>query len=211
VPDTYEVLRNGTEVASVPGSTTDYTVAGLKPAMTYRLSVVAVRGGRKSPASTVTVQTAVPSLADAVLRWSGRVDVTDVVGNFTENFNTVPISRSPGDSWTESWSFTPECSAGPCKVRFHGNDIGNEVTVSLVQNGSTYSGNATENGDWDCGSSTSDPLVSNVYVTVKAAGAGMKKGVWTVTSFTATVIWDVSADAAGNCSPVSDQVQGTSS
>jgi hypothetical protein len=157
----------------------------------------------------LTAATTAPSLADAVLHWSGQVDVSDVVGSFNYAVGSATVYRSPGDSWIESWTFTPECASGPCAVKLHADDIGNEVTVPLAKDGATYSGSAAESDAWYC-NVKSDKLSSTVYVTVKAAGAGMKDGVWTVNSFTATVIWDVAGDTAGNCSPVSDEVQGAS-
>ena len=58
LPDDYAILRNGTQVATVSGTTTRYTDNSLTPGTSYRYQVIAVRGGKQSPASAIlTAQT----------------------------------------------------------------------------------------------------------------------------------------------------------
>lgn len=58
LPDEYEVFRGGRQVGTVRGTGTRYTDQGLAPNTAYGFQVIAVRGGRQSPASaTLTVHT----------------------------------------------------------------------------------------------------------------------------------------------------------
>jgi serine/threonine-protein kinase len=58
LPDDYEVFRGGRQVATVRGTETRYTDQGLAPNAAYGFQVIAVRGGKQSPASaTLTVHT----------------------------------------------------------------------------------------------------------------------------------------------------------
>ena len=58
LPDEYEVFRGGRQVGTVRGTETRYTGQGLAPNTAYGFQVIAVRGGKQSPASaTLTVHT----------------------------------------------------------------------------------------------------------------------------------------------------------
>ena len=58
LPDEYEVFRGGSQVGTVRGTETRYTGEGLAPNTSYGFQVIAVRGGKQSPASaTLTVHT----------------------------------------------------------------------------------------------------------------------------------------------------------
>jgi hypothetical protein len=79
-PDHYLVLRDGTQVGSVPSSATSYTDHGIVPGMTYHYSVIAAGLANSGPSATATVRAATPSPAGLVtsqvthttvtLRWS---------------------------------------------------------------------------------------------------------------------------------------------
>jgi Fibronectin type III domain len=57
LPDEYEIFRGGSQVGTVLGTKTSYTEKGLAPNASYGFQVIAVRGGKQSPASaTLTVQ-----------------------------------------------------------------------------------------------------------------------------------------------------------
>jgi hypothetical protein len=73
LPDTYEIMRGSTAIASVPGSVTNYTDSGLVPGTAYQYEVIAVRGGKQSPVSQpLTGQTTAPVLQPAGLTVAGR-------------------------------------------------------------------------------------------------------------------------------------------
>jgi hypothetical protein len=208
VPDQYEILQDGTEAGSVQGSTTDYLDAGLDPGTSYQFSVVAIRDGKQSPPSrTITVKTTTPPLSDAVLHWSGPVDATETVGTFTQSVKSNPDVRNPGDTWQESWSFTPNCVSGPCGVEFYGSVTGGQFTVQLSRNGSTYSGSVPVNDWWVCTNNTSHHINSTLDITVKGVHAGVKGGVWSITSFTGTVTWNVDSDPLGACTGSTYEMQ----
>src|SRR5580658_4095882 len=52
-PTVYEILRDGQVVGQVPGTTTYYRATGLAPATAFQFQVIAIRGSKKSPRSTV--------------------------------------------------------------------------------------------------------------------------------------------------------------
>lgn len=61
-PDRYLVLRDGTQVGSVPASRTSFTDNGLAPGTTYQYTIVAAAGGQRSGASVkAAVTTITPS------------------------------------------------------------------------------------------------------------------------------------------------------
>jgi Fibronectin type III domain len=58
LPDEYRIVRDGRQVGTVPGTETRYTGGGLVPNTSYGFQVIAIRGGKQSPASaTLTVHT----------------------------------------------------------------------------------------------------------------------------------------------------------
>jgi hypothetical protein len=61
-PDHYLVLRDGTQVGSVPASRTSFTDNGLAPGTTHRYTIIAAAGGQRSGASIkAAVTTLTPS------------------------------------------------------------------------------------------------------------------------------------------------------
>lgn len=191
VPDQYEVFLNGTEIAAVPGSTTDYLEASLDPGTSYQFSVVAIRGTMQSPHSrTLTVRTTTPPPSDAVLDWSGTVSVEDTVGSFTDNSGSKPIQRNPGDTWQESWYFTADCASGPCDATITGSLTGRNFSAQLSRKGLTYSGKATMDNSWTCQGYSQD-YNSTLQIQVTGKSTGVVGGVWSITSFTATLQEDV--------------------
>ena len=79
-PDHYLVLRDGTQVGSLPSSATSYTDHGLVPGRTYQYTVIAAGLVNSDPSARATVRPATPSPAGLVtsqvthttvtLRWS---------------------------------------------------------------------------------------------------------------------------------------------
>jgi hypothetical protein len=58
VPDTYTVLRAGTTISTVPGTTTTYKDSGVTPGAAYRYQVSAEWGGHSSqPSAALTMKT----------------------------------------------------------------------------------------------------------------------------------------------------------
>jgi hypothetical protein len=200
LPDRYEVQRNGRNLASVPGKTTGYLVTGLAPDTAYRFRVIAIRGGkRSSPSSVLIATTPTPPLYDAVLHTSGLADLTETAGNFTETYNSQFSKRDVGDTWQESWSFVPDCSSGPCAVQVSGSVTGPQFTTALSRNGSAYSGSVAIDNWWYCGSNINNRMDTILNIRLLGVHAKMINGVWTVTSYTGTLVWNIEHDSDGNC------------
>jgi serine/threonine protein kinase len=200
LPDRYEVQRNGHDLASVPGNTTGYRATGLAPDTAYRFRVIAIRGGkRSSPSSVLIATTPTPPLYDAVLNSSGLANLTETAGNFTETYNSQFAKRDVGDTWQESWSFVPGCASGPCAVQVSGSVTGPQFSAELSRNGATYSGSVAIDNWWYCGSNINNRMDTTLNIQVTGVHAKMINGVWSVTSFTGTLVWNVEHDSDGNC------------
>jgi serine/threonine protein kinase len=200
LPDRYEVQRNGHDLASVPGNRTGYRATGLAPDTAYRFRVIAIRGGkRSSPSSVLIATTPTPPLYDAVLSSSGLANLTETSGNFTETYNSKFSKRDVGDTWQESWSFVPGCASGPCAVQVSGSVTGPQFSTELARNGATYSGSVAIDNWWYCGSNINNRMDTTLNIQVTGVHAKMINGVWSVTSFTGTLVWNVEHDSDGNC------------
>jgi hypothetical protein len=200
LPDRYEVLQDGHELASIPGTTTNYRETGLDPGTAYRFSVIAIRGTKHStPSGALTVKTPTPPLPDAVLNSSGPANITETAGNFTETYDSKFSKRDVGDTWQEPWSFVPDCPSGPCAVQVSGSIVGPQFITQLTRNGSTYAGSVAIDNWWYCGSNINNRMDTTLHIQVTGLRAKMINGVWAVTSFTGTLVWNVDYDANGNC------------
>jgi len=104
-PDRYLVLRDGTQVGSVPASQTSFTDNGLAPGTTHRYTIIAAAGGERSGASVkAEVTTITPSPVELAVakstwttvtfRWSpsplGPVPSQYEIYNGTAAIGTVP-------------------------------------------------------------------------------------------------------------------------
>ena len=199
VPDEYEILRDGHQVSTVPGSTTRYIDKGLAPATAYTYRVIAVRGGKVSPASAIlSARTATPPVSAGVLDWDGTVDY-----NLTNSSN---INWSGSKTWTDSWTFTPTCRTTSCAINLSGAFEGYDFTSTIEPSSApgTYTGTAQLNDYWTCGSYESD---STLTITVTVTGAGVSKSQWVANSFEGTVDVAVAANSNGGCDPGSAEAQ----
>jgi chitodextrinase len=202
VPDKYEILRDGHQVSTVPGTSTRYTDLGLVPATAYTYRVIAVRGGKVSPASAVlSARTVTPPVSAGVLDWSGTVDyqIADVLS----------FTWSDPKTWTDSWTFAPSCQATSCDITLSGAFDGHDFTATLQASSDpgTYSGTAPLNDFAYCSSSDSS-MTSTLTVTVTVTGAGLSNSRWVAESFTGTV--DQAVDASDQCSSGTVDTQVTS-
>ena len=179
-PGAYEIVRDGTKVATVTGSTTSYLDKNLFPDTAYSYQVIAVTGGAASQASaTLTAaHTTKPPLSAAVLNWSGEVteETTSIYPAWPE------FSPQPGSSTQDTWSFSPDCSSGPCDVTLNGVAAYYTVTATLTRSGTTYTGTGELNDDFYC-SNTSDSYSGTINFDITVHGAGTQYGIWTATSF----------------------------
>ncbi len=181
-PGTYEILSNGTQIGTVPGTTTHYTAGGLAPGTPYHFQVIAVSGGQPSPSSLpLTGQTVAPPLSDARFDWSNSV-------TYTMESLTPPDAdwdKQPGNSWQDPWSFTPACSSGPCGATLSGAYSGWPFTSTLTRSGSTYYGTAEIKGYLYC-VTQSNAIVGTLTIQITANSAGAQGTQWVVKSFSGT-------------------------
>jgi hypothetical protein len=189
-PDKYEILRDGTKIGTVPGTATKYTDSGLAPDSSYHYQVIAVRGGKQSRISrSLTGRTIAPPLSDARLDWSGSVTYT------MESLSpSAPgWDRQPGNSWQDTWSFTPGCSSGPCGVTLNGSYDSWSFTSTLSRSGATYEGTAEIANDFYC-TTQSNSVVATLTITITAKSAFTQGTQWVVKSFSGTATLYVPAE-----------------
>jgi len=180
-PDHYEILRNGTEVTTVPGTVTTYTDQGLSPDTPYSYQVVAVTGSVHSQASAAlaSVYTSKPAMSDAVLDYTGTV---------TEKMLSV-TPAAPGWTFklgatkTDSWTMTPNCTSGPCSVTLDGAYNGYTYSTTLTQSGATYTGSTTLKDYYYC-IATTNTFSATLNISITVNNASTQNGAWTATSFT---------------------------
>jgi serine/threonine protein kinase len=179
LPDSYEILENGREIGSVPGSTTTYSAGRLQAATPYAFEVVAVRGGKRSPVSAdASTRTQAPPLSAAVLK-----------GTSTVTYKMISLeppapswTQQPGDTWQDSWTFTPVCSSGACDVDLSGKYVNNPFTMHLKRSGASYTGSAPLSQPSTCSSSGNSPLTTTLSVTVTVSAARGQGAQWTATA-----------------------------
>ena len=178
-PDHYEIFRNGTQVGTVLGSETSFTVNGLQPATSYAFHVVAVLGGASSAASeTKTIQTP-PSLSDAVLSYTGTV---------TEKMLSITPAQPGwtfklGATHTDSWTLSPDCVSGPCTVNLSGAYNGFTYSTTLTRSGATYTGSTTLSNYFYCDGDTSNTYSATLNISLTVSNASTQGTVWTATAF----------------------------
>jgi serine/threonine protein kinase len=208
LPDRYEVLQDGRELASVSGTETDYRATGLNPDTAYRFTIIAIRGTKHStPSSALIVTTPTPPLYEAVLKSSGPANITETAGSFTETYHSKFSRRDVGDTWQEPWSFAPDCASGPCSVQVSGSIVGPQFTTQLTRNGSTYAGAVAIDNWWYCGTNINNRMDTTLNIQVTGVRAKMMNRVWAVTSFTGTLVWNVAYDSDGNCPAATYKMQ----
>jgi serine/threonine protein kinase len=193
-PGAYEILRDGTEFARVPGSVTSYTDRGLAPDWVYTYQVVAVTGGEQSRASATlaSAHTTKPPLPAAVLDWSGQVTETT-----TSIYPAWPQFRpQPGSSTQDTWTISPDCSSGPCDDTLSGIADYYSVTTNLTRSGTTYTGTAELKNDFYCGIK-SETYSGTLTVTITVDAADTQGLIWAASAFTGQET--VNAPAAYDC------------
>jgi chitodextrinase len=137
-PSGYEIFVNGAPSVTLPGGTTSYNDTGLQLATTYQYRVVAMWGSQQSSRSRVL---AVTTLA-APLQGSAPLQVK------TLSTPGGGASLSVGERWSDSWTFTPSCTANGCTLKTNGewappNLATVPFTVNLTRSGAWYVGSST--------------------------------------------------------------------
>jgi hypothetical protein len=180
-PDHYEIDRNGTALATVPGTVTSYTDQGLSPATAYTYRVVAITGTQRSQASAAlaSVYTSKPSMSDAVLSYTGTV---------TEKMLSI-TPAAPGWTFklgatkTDSWTITPDCVSGPCSATLDGAYNGYTYSTTLTRSGATYTGSTTLKDYYYC-IDQSNTFSATLNISITVSNASTQGSAWTATAFT---------------------------
>jgi serine/threonine protein kinase len=187
--DSFEILKDGGEVTTVPGDTVKYEVTGLSPGTAYRFSVIAIAGdSRSAPSSTLTVSTYASSpsqVAKAPLNWDNNFISTRETASSDSYFKPV------GATWEDIWTLSSNCLTKPCDSIIDGSVDDWSFNGNLSRDGAVYSGSTTVDGDWGCGGVVTGTL--HITLTGKTAGIPFPDTELTITSFTGTMTLDVPA------------------
>ncbi len=156
-----------------------------QPTSTPTTAPTATPSPTKTPASTPTPtpeRTPTPPLAAA--RMAGSFDVTIKVKK-----KPAGAALKKGETWTDSWDFTPECETGACRVVVDGG-IGpsgytyRSFTVTLSRNGAVYTGSAKAKIT-TCGG---DLVNNKVGLTLEVAEAATYGGEWFASQWAGTMV-----------------------
>jgi len=169
VPSGYAVFVNGAEAVTVTGETTSYSVTDLALATTYQYQVAAIWGNHQSGRSSLlAVTTLSPPLQGSVpLRYK------------TVSTPGSGASLKVGETWSDSWTFNPGCTADRCTLTTDG-DFGPPgfkavpFTVKLTGTGNAYVGSTTAPITM-CGSVN---VKNTITVRIAASSGGVDNGAW---------------------------------
>jgi hypothetical protein len=196
LPDKYVILAAGKVIASVPGTVTSYRIPGLAPATAYQYRVAAVRGGKRSaPSAVLAMSTLTPPVSAARLQ-----------GSWTTSYKVIRSgggTLSVGKKWTDTWSFRPNCAAGPCTVVLSGPITGpgnytpTPFTVHLARAGAVYTG-TTKAHITECGSPGSTvPVHNTLTFRITVTKAAVVSRAWGATSWAGTMVISSPYTSAG--------------
>jgi hypothetical protein len=193
LPDRYVIFQDGRQVGSVRGTVTFYQARALAPASQYQYQVMAVRGERHSGrSSALTAQTTTPPVSAARLDGNWRAHYRVISSTDTDPF------FSPGKKWTDSWSFQPQCGAGPCTVTLSGAITGWPFTSVLIRSGTVYTGTASMHTLEYC-LYKSNEVHDRLKIRIDVGSAGVNGQEWKATAWSGTMVIDSEYTAAGNC------------
>lgn len=185
LPDKYLILSNGRLAGSAAGTATSWRQAGLTPASAYHDRVIAVRGGKHSPASAaLTLKTLTPPLSQARLQGPWTVSTAHVHG--------VNLTLHTPDGL--SWTFTPVCRAGACNVVLH--QLQNSLTVKLTRTGTVYHGAALDYSSPCQSGATSVPDPIAIAIRIRITAATGQNHMWAASSWQG-VMAGVAQDVSG--------------
>lgn len=169
-PDKYLIYDPDGFVAILPGSAQSYQVTGLVPGTSYRYQVKAMWAGRASGLSA--------ALAAATLDPPLQGDTPLTVK--TVSTPGQGASLSPGQKWSDDWTFTSDCATDRCTVTVEGQFAApgfrtQPFTMTMAPSGGGYAGTAKASVT-QCGSVTS--FKDTVTMHIAAAGGAVDNGAW---------------------------------
>jgi Fibronectin type III domain len=186
LPTRYVIMQNGQAIGSVPGIDTSYRATGLAPSTRYTYQVFAVRGAHRSPWSSAMMgSTRVPALWTATLTGQWTVHYTHIILSNVTNLTLT----------SDTWIFSPECTASQCPVSLTGQLNGNQFTASLHQSRGVYTTETTNDTFLQCGS---NPTAGDLTLHIDVLTGAIVSRHWVVSSWTGSMVF--STPASGDCS-----------
>jgi Fibronectin type III domain len=168
-PSAYDVIIDGQEAATVTGGTTSYQNSDLQLGTTYTYQVIAVWGHQQSRRSPVL---------------SAMTLAAPLNGGWPLRFTTLSIPAGStglkvGQTWPDSWTFTPSCTATQCTLTtdaaFGPPGLNREpFTVNLTGSDGAYSGSTKA----DLTTCASVNVKDTVTVRIAAKNGAVSNGAW---------------------------------
>jgi Fibronectin type III domain len=189
-PDEYVVYDGSTSVATLPGTTDSYTVTGLDPGITRQYQVTAIWAGHESGRSSAIEL----ATLDNPLQGDVPVQIKTV---------STPgggASLKPGQTWTDTWTFTPGCNGNRCTLTADAQWAPPKYkivpfTVTLNPSGSGYAG-TTKARIAKCGSTN---VTDTVTLNIAANNGAVDNGAWKSWHGTWAVSAPYTTDGNGFC------------
>jgi hypothetical protein len=169
-PGQYLVYDGTTLAATLPGTTTTYTVSGLSPSHDCQCTVVAKWGSAaSSPSETLDITALDPPL-------NGGLSVNLLVQSTPGGDSSLNV----GDHWGDVWTFAPSCSGTTCTMTMYAGLRApgfspEEFTLQLHGSGSHYSGTASAH----ISRCRSVNATNTVTLDITANNGGINRGAWT--------------------------------
>jgi hypothetical protein len=160
--ETYEVFRDGVELAFVLAPTTTYTDGTVVPGTSYSYEVEPRSSGGSVAAgrTAVSVETPVPSLASARVQGDFSVKVRVISQTGFQTFT---------NSYTLGWHFEPDCETGACRVTW--TDLAQDsLRATLKRKGAAYSGSDSGRLNVKCGDAEVRSTLELSFEVIKAKG-----------------------------------------
>ena len=135
VPSEFVIYSGGSSIAVVPGTIDSYSVSGLTPGTSRQYQVAARWGEQASRPS--------PDLAAATLAPPLQGDVP--VHLTTTSTPGAGASLSVGQKWSDTWTFSSNCSANSCSLSTNAEFAApgftaQSFTMKLTSSGGGYAG-----------------------------------------------------------------------
>ena len=196
VPDGYVVLRDGKDVANLPGAARSYRDAGLVPVTTYSYTVVTVKDSlRSAPSAALDVTTLAPPVTSA--RVSGTFIVDGKVVSAPAG-DTIGGAPSVGQTFSSTWTFTPKGSSTPSSVVVSGEFVGHPFSVTLRPSGGAYTGSTKTHLTHCDAPNGSRDITDTVRLSLRVKTAEVVSKAWSAMSWTGRLKVDNPYTAVGN-------------
>jgi chitodextrinase len=194
--DRYAVVRDGTEITTVAGSTLSYTDRRLTPATTYAYTVLTLKDGvRSDPPAALKVTTRTPPVSSAHLAGSWPVGgkVTKVSGSVT-----LGGSAAKGQTFQWTWDFASKCTVGPCPAVVSGVFASHPFTVTVSPSNGTYKGSTKVHVSHCQGLNGTVDVKNTIRLNLSVTKAALESNIWSVTSWKGTLTVASPYTAAGS-------------